>query len=147
MADHSQQITELADLMNEFGLSEAHLESGDLKVSFRRPGAGVPAPAQPVETAPPPEWVAEEEPAAVAAPRPGTPIHSPMTGIFYASPSPSEPPYVKVGESVTAGQTIALIEAMKVFNEVPSPISGVIAKAVAKSGDLVQNGDLLFFVE
>ena len=69
-----------------------------------------------------------------------------MTGIYYASPNPSSPPFAKVGDEVIAGQTIGLIEAMKVFNEIPSPVSGTVLSITSASGDLVQNGDVLLYI-
>ena len=69
-----------------------------------------------------------------------------MTGIYYSAPSPGSPPFVKEGDSVSAGQVIGLIEAMKVFNEIPAPTSGVVSKIVAESGQLVNFGDPLLYL-
>lgn len=85
----------------------------------------------------------ERAPKARAAEPKGTPITSPMTGIFYASPSPGADPYVKVGESVSAGQIIGLIEAMKVFNEITATVSGIVTDAPVSNGSLVNPGDVL----
>ncbi|MGV3614952.1 MAG: acetyl-CoA carboxylase biotin carboxyl carrier protein [Fimbriimonas sp.] len=146
--DVREKITALADLMQEFRLAEARLQTPEATVAFRRRVARPAAPAtgEAVELA--------EEVVATYAPIPepaaevpsGTPVTSPMTGIFYGSPSPSSPPFVKEGESVSAGQTIGLIEAMKVFNEIPSPISGTVTKIAAESGQLVQPGDPLIII-
>ncbi len=65
-----------------------------------------------------------------------------MTGIYYSASSPATPPFVKEGQNVATGQIVGLIEAMKVFNEIPSPISGTLLKQVAQSGQLVQPGDV-----
>jgi acetyl-CoA carboxylase biotin carboxyl carrier protein len=142
------QITELAGLMNEFQLTKARFEVGDFSVAFRktpkqRPVRTVRAPGESLE-----DTLIEESVDAipeVVVPL-GTPVASPMTGIYYASPNPSSPPFVKEGEEVIAGQTIGLIEAMKVFNEIPSPVSGTVKSLKAASGDLVQNGDVLLYI-
>ena len=69
-----------------------------------------------------------------------------MTGIYYSAPSPSSPPYLQEGDTVTAGQVIGLIEAMKVFNEIPAPTSGVVVKVTVESGQLVNLGDPLMYL-
>ncbi|RYG32121.1 hypothetical protein EON81_21385, partial [bacterium] len=76
----------------------------------------------------------------------GTPITSPMNGIFYNAPSPGSPPFVKEGDTVQAGQTVGLIEAMKVFNEIPSPLSGTVLKTVAITGEVVELGGTLLLI-
>lgn len=70
-----------------------------------------------------------------------------MNGIYYSSPSPSDPPFVRVGDSIQSGAVIGLIEAMKVYNEVTSPVAGTVREIVAKNGDLVDQGATLILVE
>ena len=77
----------------------------------------------------------------------GLPIIAPLTGVYYATPSPSEPPFVAVGDVVGAGQVVALIEAMKVFNEVQAEVAGRVTTIVAGNGNVVQKGDVLLRVE
>ena len=77
----------------------------------------------------------------------GLPIIAPLTGVYYAAPSPAEPPFVSVGDVVRAGQVVALIEAMKVFNEVQAEVTGRVTLIVASNGDVVQKGDVLLRVE
>lgn len=77
----------------------------------------------------------------------GAPVPSPMMGVFYDSPSPDEPAFVKPGDDVRVGQTIGLIEAMKVFSEVPSEIAGRVLEVAARNGDLVQLGQPLLYLE
>lgn len=74
-------------------------------------------------------------------------ITTPLTGVYYEAASPTSPPFVKVGDIVHAGQVIALIEAMKIFNEVQADASGRVTEIVAASGEVVQKGDALLRVE
>lgn len=151
MSDDIRQHAEaLADLMDEFQLSEARLEGEDWKVAFRRKPKQTSAPVSlataRAELAPDEsEEVLELAEATPPAPK-GVPVTSPMTGIFYAAPSPSAPPFVKEGDSVTAGSVIGLIEAMKVFNEIIAPQSGTVLRVIAKSGDVVNPGEPLLYI-
>ena len=74
-------------------------------------------------------------------------LKSPMVGVFYQSPSPDDPPFVAVGDFVKVGQPIGLIEAMKVYSEVPSEVAGRVTEMPVESGKLVQQGQPLIFVE
>jgi acetyl-CoA carboxylase biotin carboxyl carrier protein len=75
------------------------------------------------------------------------PVLSPMTGVYYSTPSPTSPPFVHHGDIVHVGQVIALIEAMKVFNEIQSEVAGRVVEIVAINGDVVHRGDALMRVE
>ena len=75
------------------------------------------------------------------------PVVSPLTGVYYSSPSPTEPPFVTPGSFVAVGQVIALIEAMKVFNEVQAEAAGRVSEMVAINGEVVQKGDMLLKLE
>ncbi len=77
----------------------------------------------------------------------GTPIVAPIMGVYYRSPSPGEPPFVEVGDHVSAGDPIGTIEAMKVFSEVISEVTGVVVSIPAENGKLVHAGDSLIVVE
>lgn len=77
----------------------------------------------------------------------GIPIVAPLTGIYYSAPSPTLPPFVSPGDIVHTGQVVALVEAMKVFNEIQSEISGRVVALVATSGEVVQKGDALIRIE
>lgn len=141
------RVEQLAELAKEFGLTEAAWSGPQGGVTLRRRAPRV------AGSAPEPgpeaweEAFVEEAPVAEAPPvAKGTPVTSPMTGIYYGAPNPSSPPFVKEGDSVTAGQTIGLIEAMKVFNEVPATVSGTVLKVVAESGAIVQPGDTLVLI-
>jgi acetyl-CoA carboxylase biotin carboxyl carrier protein len=74
-------------------------------------------------------------------------MRSPLTGVYYAASSPTSPPFINVGDSITVGQTIALIEAMKVFSEIPSEVSGRVVAIKVQNSDVVKKGDVLFQVE
>ncbi|SRR5258707_11688802 len=74
-------------------------------------------------------------------------VAAPLTGVYYSSPSPALPPFVNIGDVIHVGQVIALVEAMKVFNEIQSEVAGRVISLVAKNGDVVQKGSALLKVE
>ena len=149
MSDYQEKIVELAELMNEYKLGEAKLQSDGFTIAFRRRAAAQVVSTQSVfhdDSGASSASYEEDEAEPIAQVQAGTPITSPMNGIFYSSPSPSSPAFVKEGETVTAGQVVGLIEAMKVFNEIPSTVSGTVLKMVAESGAMVQPGDVLLYI-
>jgi biotin carboxyl carrier protein len=75
------------------------------------------------------------------------PIVAPLTGVYYSAPSPTTPPFVNMGEIIHVGQVVALVEAMKVFNEINAEVSGRVTSLVAMNGNVVQKGDVLMRVE
>ncbi len=75
------------------------------------------------------------------------PVAAPLTGVYYSAPSPAQPPFVNIGDVIHVGQVVALIEAMKVFNEIQAEVSGRVIALVAKNGDVVQKGSALLKVE
>ena len=83
---------------------------------------------------------------AASAPNPGVAVVAPLTGVYYASPSPSSAAFVQMGEVIQAGQIVCIIEAMKVFNEIKSEVAGTVIAMPAKNGQLVQKGDALIRV-
>lgn len=132
-------VERCVELMERHQLQELSVELGDLSVHLERAITPVPAPTTALVTpAPPSEAI--EQPSFI-------PIESPMTGMFYRGPSPNEPPYVEEGDMVYEGQTIGLIEAMKVFNEIPSPATGVVRRILAQNASLVQQGEILMLLE
>ena len=146
MSEIESRIQQLEELMEEHGLESGALKGDGWKISFdRRPPmthAAV-AEAAPVGAAP---SGAPAKAAAPSAPR-GTAITSPMTGIYYSAPSPGAEDFVAEGSTVSAGETIGLIEAMKVFNEIPATASGKVVSIAAENGQLVHPGDALLYVE
>jgi acetyl-CoA carboxylase biotin carboxyl carrier protein len=136
-------IDRLAALLDRSDLSELEVESGGTALVLRKPTAfAAPAAAAsagtvaaPASTASPggaPDAVA----AAAASGRPS--VKAPLTGIFYASPTPGSAPYVKAGGEVAVGQIVGLIEAMKLFNEIKSDLAGRVVKVIPESGTLVK---------
>lgn len=147
MEKYNQRVEALAELMKEFGLAEAELKGDGWAIALRKARRAAPTPA-PAEFAMISVDSDDSIPAPVIGPAApsGVPITSPMTGIYYASPSPSAPAFVKEGEQVTAGQVVGLIEAMKVFNEIVAITSGTVSKIAAESGQLVSPGDPLVYI-
>ena len=77
----------------------------------------------------------------------GTKIESPMVGTFYIAPSPTSAPFIKEGDSVTEGQTLCIVEAMKLMNEIKSSVSGKVAKILVKDGEAIKKGQVLIIIE
>ncbi len=154
MDEFKARVRELADLMDEFDLAEAKLEGDGWKVAFRRSSASSVAPVSAHEGSAIAEHAPTDsagQPSAQAAPvasePAGTPLESPMNGIYYSSPSPNAPMFVHEGDEVEEGQVVALIEAMKVFNEIVAPADGRVTGIVAENAQLVQAGDVLMYIE
>ena len=135
-------LKELSTVLEEHRLAEARWESADWGIVLRR--ATVPLDVDSSGGSDDGQFVHEEESAAPTSK--GTPVSSPMTGVFYGASSPSAEPFTKEGDNVTAGQVVGLIEAMKVFNEITAPVSGTVLKIVAQSGDVVNPGEPLLFI-
>ena len=144
-------VRDLAQLLDETGLSEIEYARGEWRIRVAKgTSAAAPLPPLPVqrqEAAPAPaapaETVSESE---EFAGHPGV-ITSPMVGVVYTSESPDAPPFVKVGDSVTEGQTLLLIEAMKVFNPIVAPRSGKVARILVVGGVPVEFGEPLIVIE
>lgn len=151
VGDLKQRIDELAELMDEFGLDKARLRGEDWSIEFSRlaeSGSVVPVALQDEGeiVMAKPRSHRRREPAAEPAVDWGTPLTSPMTGIFFSSPNPSSPPYVSEGQAVVAGQVVGLIEAMKVFNELTASVSGTISRIAVSNGQVVQPGEPILYV-
>lgn len=134
-------------LMNETELSELSLELNDIKLTIRKgvPGAAVvTTPFRATEQAPAAAPNVAAEPAAVAVNEQEILITAPMVGTFYRAPAPDAPPYVEVGDRVEIGQTLCIIEAMKLMNEIESEATGRLVRVLVENGQPVQYGDPLF---
>ena len=142
-------IDRLSGLLERSDLIELEVEAGETGLILRKPtaiaAAVAPAAAAAVATGPAEVAGASAATTDVAASRPS--VRAPLTGIFYASPSPGSPPYVQVGGEVAVGQIVGLIEAMKLLNEIKSDIAGRVLRVVAESGQLVKAKQPLIEVE
>jgi acetyl-CoA carboxylase biotin carboxyl carrier protein len=145
-------IDQLEKLLNESDLSELEIEAGQTGLLLRKPGAApdasapAPSPVASVGAAqtPGPDAIAETP----AEPQfSGHVIAAPLTGLFYNSPSPGAEPYVREGGQVSVGQVIGLIEAMKLFNEIKSDVTGRVVRIHAESGALVKTKQALIEVQ
>lgn len=149
-----RKVRRLVELMNDHDLSEIDLRQGKQRIRLRRgvdapPVAQVAAPLSPAPAAqaPAPAPAAApptESPSAAPA---GPVISSPMVGTFYLSSSPDSAPFVKVGDQVGADTVVCIIEAMKVFNEIPAEKSGKVAAVLVENGAAVEFGQPLFRLE
>ena len=147
-----RKLKKLIDLVQESGIGEIEITEGEEKVRISRQAAGGPpvfmtapgmhampmvaggmAPAPPAEAPP-------------AEPK-GHQLKSPMVGTFYRAPSPGAPPFIEVGQSVTKGQTLCIIEAMKLLNEIESDASGTVKAILVENGQPVEYGQALFVIE
>jgi len=144
----ADRFERILGVFNESGLAELEYEDEDLAMKLARyPGSSAPAalPPAPAPAALAPTPTSTTPPASSAAEEPtGQVVTSPFVGTFYRSPSPEAPPFTDVGHRVSKGQTLCIIEAMKLMNEIPSEHDGVVTKVLAGNGDVVQYGDALF---
>jgi acetyl-CoA carboxylase biotin carboxyl carrier protein len=130
-------VRRLADILNDSGLTEIEVERGDLRIKVAR-GGGPAAPA--VYAAPPPSVQAAPVAPAANSPAEGDLVKSPMVGTVYLQPEPGAAPFVKVGDTVTEGQTLLIIEAMKTMNPIPAPRAGRIVEMLVADGEAVEFG-------
>jgi acetyl-CoA carboxylase biotin carboxyl carrier protein len=145
-------VRELAKILGESGLSEIEVEHGPMKLRLSRNvsvSSAPPAPVHQVNYAAPTVATTEAPaatPAQTAANHPGM-VPSPMVGTAYLSPEPGAPAFVKVGDTVTAGQTILVVEAMKTFNPIPAPRAGKITAILVTDAQPVEYGEALVILE
>ena len=128
-------IRKYAQLMGEYGLTGLEFRSAGDTIRLERNGTPAPALSAPVLPAAP----AAEAPAADAVS-----VTSPMVGVFYRAPAENAEPYVKVGDRVTAGTVLCLVEAMKMMNEITAECDGTVAEICAENGQVVDYGKVLF---
>jgi acetyl-CoA carboxylase biotin carboxyl carrier protein len=145
-----RKLKKLIDLVQESGIAELEITEGEEKVKIVRGGAvsvsstaGTPAvsPAVPAATPTPSAAITAEPP---AAGQDGHVVKAPMVGTFYRSPSPDAKPFVEVGQSVKAGDTVCIIEAMKLMNEIEADAAGVVKAVLVENGQPVEYGQPLF---
>lgn len=142
--DETQTIRDLIAIMDEHDLDQVKVKVGDAVYELVRRD-----PTAYVAAAPAAAPVAAS--AAATAPG-GVPanvkrVTAPLTGVFYSSASPDAEPFASVGSRIEAGEVICILEAMKLFNEIQSDYSGTVVRIVAENGELVSQGDDLFWIE
>lgn len=137
-------VRQLIQVMREGGIGELKVQQGDLSISLSTRAAAAPAPEPVVHAA----MLPAVPPAPAIEPTPDTTrvITSPMIGTFYAAPGPGEPPFVQVGDPIEVGQTVAIIEAMKIMNEIVAEFAGIVEEILVKNGDPVEYGHPLMRV-
>jgi len=153
-----RKIKKLIELLEESGLSELEIQEGEESVRLSRNQTGAAAPAAHYYAAPPPQ---QQAPAPAPAPAeagtgapsgepdlpPGTVVRAPMVGTFYNSPSPDADPFVSQGQQIQAGETLCIIEAMKMFNQIEAEVSGKVAAILVENGQPVEFDQPLFVIE
>ncbi len=148
LAVDADAIRVLADILLETGLTEIEVAEGDSRIRVKRApamtqaavtpmAAGLPAPAPPVSAASDDGDYAKHAGA----------VKSPMVGIAYLSPEPGAPSFVSLGQIVSAGQTLLLIEAMKTFNQIKAPRSGTVSRILISAGVPVEYGEVLMVID
>ena len=149
-------VRKLADILTDTGLSEIEVEHGGLRIRVARTlsaavQVAAPAPAA-IMAAPAPAPLAAAPPSQAAAERPAAPprgevVKSPMVGTVYLQPQPDAEAFVKVGDTVSAGQTLMIVEAMKTMNPIPAPKGGRVIEILVEDGQPVEFGEPLVVIE
>jgi acetyl-CoA carboxylase biotin carboxyl carrier protein len=136
-------LRELIELVSSSGVTELSIERGETKLLIRS------APAEPAPAAPVAAHALAAGPTApeLEAPPSGTPISSPIVGTFFASSSPGAEPFVQVGDYVEEGQTVGIVEAMKVMNNIDSELSGRVTEILVHNGQAVEYGQPLMLLD
>ena len=140
-AEETQTLRELLELMHEHDLETLKIKLGDTVYELSRRDPQSAAPAQHLPPAP----AADDAP--LAAPATATKVLAPLTGVFYRAASPDVAPFVEIGDRVEPGDVLCVLEAMKLFNEIQSDDAGTILRVVPDNGELVSQGDELFWIE
>jgi acetyl-CoA carboxylase biotin carboxyl carrier protein len=148
-----RKLKKLIDLVQESGIGEIEITEGEEKVRISRQSTsppmimaspGMQPMGMPMATGP----AGAQAPAAPVPAEPkGHALKSPMVGTFYRAPSPGAPSFVEVGQSVSKGQTLCIIEAMKLLNEIESDVSGTVKAILVENGQPVEYGQPLFLIE
>jgi acetyl-CoA carboxylase biotin carboxyl carrier protein len=149
-----RKVKKLIELLDESGIAEIEITEGEESVRISRHGSGVvaaPVAAAPAPVAAAPAATATSAPA-VAAPvveveDDGSAVKAPMVGTFYAAPSPGSPSFVQVGDRVSEGDTLCIIEAMKMMNQIETEVAGTVKSIRVQNGDPVEYGQILFVID
>lgn len=147
-------IEKLAKILEETSLTEISLEDGEQALTMRKDlppvvSAPVVQQAVPAVSAPAPAPAAQTAPAAAPAEsaKKGKPLTSPMVGTFYKAASPDAKPFVEVGQTVSQGDVVCIVEAMKLMNEIESEFSGKVVEICVEDGQPVEFGQVLMYIE
>jgi acetyl-CoA carboxylase biotin carboxyl carrier protein len=148
----ARTVRKLADILTETGLTEIEVETDGLKIRVAKTLTAAPAvhyAAAPAPTAAAPASAAPAAGGGEAAPerRSGDVVNSPMVGTVYLQPQPDAPPFVKVGDTVSAGQTLLIVEAMKTMNPIPAPKAGRVVEIIVQDAQPVEFGEPLVVIE
>ena len=144
-----EEIRELINIVNESGVAELEVQRGDNRVRIRRTQRESRVGFTAVDSHPPAATVAPP-PAPTAAPKSPEPaedellVKSPIVGTYYEASSPSNPPFVRVGETVQPGAVLCIIESMKLMNEIEAEVAGVVTSKLVTNGQPVEYGEALF---
>ena len=150
-----RKVKKLIELLEESGVAEIEISEGDDSVRISRYASSAPAPVY----APAPAPAVSAAPASPAAPSAETPaaaspaddegheVMAPMVGTFYAAQSPDSPPFVQVGDRVSQGDTLCIIEAMKMMNPIEADVAGTVKSIRTNNGDAVEFGQVLFVID
>ena len=153
-----RKIKKLIELLDESGIAEIEITEGEESVRISRYSQAPAAPvAWPQPPAPPPAPAPAPAPAtSPAGPAPaaepeaeedGFPVTAPMVGTFYSAPSPGASPFVQLGDYVSEGDTLCIVEAMKMMNQIEAEVSGVIKSIRVQNGEPVEYGQILFVID
>ena len=150
-----RKIKKLIEMLEESQLNEIEITEGEESIRLSRSGSVpqsfvLPAPSAPSAPLATPAYIPDQiatKSTVDSSAENGSGVCSPMVGTFYASPNPDSKRYVEVGSEVKAGDTLCMIEAMKIFNHVEAEFSGVVRKILKNSGDPVEYGEVLFVIE
>lgn len=146
----ADMIRRLAGLIDETGLTEIEYDDGTRRIRVARGLSSAPAPAPayaaPATAAEPAQSQKAEAPPAADASHPGA-VTAPMVGTVYLQPDPQAPQFVNVGDRVEKGDTVLIIEAMKVMNQIPSPRTGTVRQILVTSGHPVEYGEVVMIID
>nr|BAL59757.1 acetyl-CoA carboxylase biotin carboxyl carrier protein [Candidatus Acetothermum autotrophicum] len=143
----AQEIRALIEIFERSSLTELTLERGGARLTLRREGGRAPTPAStPAHPITAPSVPAQPGTTPASTATDGHVITSPLVGTFYRRPAPTEPPYVEIGDRVEKGDTVCIIEAMKVMNEIKADSAGIVEKILVEDGKPVEYGQPLMVV-
>ncbi len=160
----NEDVLNILKIIDESGYNDIRLEIGDLKLHVQKEksaegnlpfaaasatptGPPAPAPAAAPRMAPAPAAPVDAAAVAVEVPPGEVAVSAPLLGIFYRASAPGEKPFVEVGQKVKAGDTIGLLEVMKLFNSVQAGVAGTVTRVVAENGKMVEHGQVLIHIK